>query len=88
MSDVTTPSALEVSKFHTNADVDSKRTGMHHTLGPRNFQAAPGDHTHNGGDSVQLMSDIVITGAKGGNAALADLITKLAAALGFSDATT
>jgi hypothetical protein len=34
-----------------------------------------------------IMEGITVSGSKGGNAALADLITKLAAALGFTDAT-
>jgi hypothetical protein len=58
------------------------------TLGPGNLQASPGDHKHDGITSKKLMTGITISGSKGGNAALADLITKLAAALGFTDATT
>jgi chemotaxis response regulator CheB len=58
------------------------------SLGPSNLQAAPGDHKHDGVTSKKLMTGITITGSKGGNAALADLITKLAKALGFTDATT
>lgn len=58
------------------------------SLGPGNLQASPGDHKHDGTTSKQLMTGITITGSKGGNAALADLITKLAAALGFTDGTT
>jgi chemotaxis response regulator CheB len=58
------------------------------TLGAGNLQASPGDHKHDGTTSKKLMTGITISGSKGGNAALADLITKLAAALGFTDATT
>jgi hypothetical protein len=58
------------------------------SLGTGNLQASPGDHTHDGTTSKKLMAGITVTGSKGGNAALADLITKLSAALGFTDATT
>lgn len=83
-----TPSPQEVREFHTRADTDSSALAAHHTLGVKHDQASPGDHKHNGVGSLFLMEGITITGSKGGNAALADLITKLAAALGFTDATT
>lgn len=82
------PSATEVNKFHTNADTDSSITAAHHTLGTRRNQASKGDHIHDGENGLKIMENVTITGAKGGNAALADLITKLAAALGFTDNTT
>lgn len=82
------PDAKSVNKFHKKADTDSSSLATHHTLGVKNTQASPGDHLHDGVSSKQLMADITITGSKGGNAALADLITKLAAALGFTDSTT
>lgn len=58
------------------------------SLGTGNTQASPGDHTHDGVMSRRLMSGVTITGSKGGNTALANLITALADALGFEDATT
>lgn len=82
------PTPQEVKDFHRRADTDSGALAIHHTLGPRNAQASPGDHTHDGSSSKLLMEGITITGAKGGNAALADLITKLAETLGFTDGTT
>lgn len=81
------PTATEVNRFHSNADTDAQSGGIHHTLGIKHTQAAAGDHTHNGKNSKKLMEGIAITGSKGGNAALASLITKLADALGFTDAT-
>jgi hypothetical protein len=58
------------------------------SLGPGNLQASPGDHTHDGITSKRLMEGIELTGSKGGNVALANLITELAAILGFTDSTT
>jgi hypothetical protein len=84
----TSPPPEEVNRFHERSDVDSSALAQHHTLGVKHDQASPGDHNHNGEGSLFLMDGITITGSKGGNAALADLITKLAAALGFTDATT
>lgn len=34
------------SELHNNGDTDSDRTAIHHTLGIRPTQAAPGDHQH------------------------------------------
>jgi hypothetical protein len=82
------PSAQEVNRFHTAADTDSGALAAHHTLGVKHDQASPGDHLHDGVGSKLIMENIVVTGSKGGNAALADLITKLSNALGFIDGTT
>ncbi len=82
-----TPSPEEVNRLHERSDQDSSATAQHHTLGVKNTQAAPGDHKHDGVGSRKLMEGITITGSKGGNAALASLIPQLAAALGFTDAT-
>lgn len=81
------PNATEVQKFHTNADTDGGRGSIHHTLGPTNNQAAPGDHDHRGGNSVELLAGITISGAKGGNTALASVIAALVD-LGATDSTT
>lgn len=48
------PSSTEVSKAHTNSDVDSAITSQHHTLGIQHTQASPGDHTHNGKSSKKI----------------------------------
>lgn len=82
------PSADVVNRFHTKADTDSNAGAAHHTLGVKHDQAAPGDHIHNGINSHQLLENAVLTGAKGGNVALANLITMLSNALGFTDSTT
>jgi hypothetical protein len=82
-----TPPPEEVNRFHERADTDSSATAIHHSLGVKNTQAAPGDHKHDGVGSRKLMEGIVVTGSKGGNAALASLISQLSSALGFTDAT-
>jgi hypothetical protein len=81
-------SAQAVIKFHQRDDTDSSKTAHHHSLGPSANQAAPGNHNHDGSTSPQLMAGVSITGAKAGNVALANLITALATALGFTDNTT
>lgn len=77
-----------VERFHETADTDSEQMSIHHTLGPGHSQASPGDHLHDGSSSKLLMSSVTITGSKGGNVALGNLISALAAALGFVDSTT
>jgi hypothetical protein len=81
------PAAEEVEKFHTEADTDSRREAIHHTTGPGSNQASPGDHNHRGGDSVQLLSGITITGSRAGNIALLSVIQALVA-LGATDSST
>ena len=83
-----TPPPDQVNKFHDRSDVDSGWHAQHHTLGVKHDQAAAGDHKHDGNNSKFIMEGITITGSKGGNVALANLITELAAALGFTDGTT
>lgn len=84
----TTPPPEEVNSFHARDDVDSSWQAHHHTIGIKHDQASAGDHKHDGKNSLQLMKGVTITGAKGGNVALANLITALANALGFTDSTT
>ncbi len=81
-------SAKEVNDFHTNSDVDSSTQSYHHRLGNRRNQASQGDHRHDGENGLKIMEGVTVTGAKAGNAALTNLLTALAAALGFIDGTT
>lgn len=81
-------SAHEVNRLHRRSDVDSSHAAQHHTLGVKHDQASPGDHKHTGDNSLKIMDGISVTGSRGGNAAVADLISKLSSALGFTDATT
>lgn len=94
------PSAAEIQKFHFKSDVDSSPRALHHTLGPRRNQASPGNHIHDGitspklgalqpGTSAQTpVPVLVLTGAKGGNVALTNLINMLKNHINFMDNTT
>ncbi|ALY09279.1 hypothetical protein FDG92_gp07 [Arthrobacter phage Jasmine] len=82
-----TPDVNVVRKFHTYADTDSSNEAIHHTLGPGVNQAASGGHTHNGSDSPLLLEGVTISGAKGGNTALASVIAALTG-MGATDSTT
>lgn len=62
------PSAEEVERAHTNADTDLRDESIHHTLGAGETQAAPGNHTHDGGDSALLLSGLTISGSRGSDA--------------------
>lgn len=81
------PTSAELDDFHTNDDLDSRKEAHHHTLGPGANQAAAGNHRHDGGDSELLISGNVITGSRGGNAAVASMISILVQ-LGAVDNTT
>lgn len=76
-----------VARFHNKDDVDSSSEAHHHTLGIKKDQSSPGDHTHDGTTSKRLLEGTTITGAKGGNAALASAIAALVK-LGATDSTT
>jgi hypothetical protein len=77
----------DVKEFHSKADTDSSALALHHTLGPKKDQASPGNHTHNGDTSRLILEGVVISGAKGGNTALASVINALKL-LGATDSTT
>ena len=49
----------EVNALHINSDKDSSTQAQHHTLGIKPTQASPGNHSHDGKDSVRIkFSDI------------------------------
>lgn len=81
-------SARAVKEMHKKADTDSSAFAIHHTLGVKHDQASPGDHLHDGINSRLLLEGITLTGSKGGNVALANLITILATTFGLTDNTT
>lgn len=87
MVDKTRPPTDEVEKYHTNDDTDGSSTAHHHSLGPKRTQASPGDHTHDGSTSKQLLDGVTISGVKAGNTALASVIAALVA-MGATDTTT
>lgn len=95
------PSAKEIANFHLRADVDASHRALHHTLGNGRNQAAPGDHVHDGirGNKIGLYEmdpanpgrtrpSLVLSGAKGGNVALTNLIAFLKNFIDFRDTTT
>lgn len=82
-----TPTAKEVQEFHANSDKDGSPKALHHTLGPLPNQASPGNHSHDGGTSAELLLGTTISGSRGGNAAVASIIAALVK-LGATDATT
>lgn len=54
---MTRPSSLtpsEVNELHRSSDRDTSKESLHHTLGPLPYQAAPGDHSHDGRSSKIL----------------------------------
>jgi hypothetical protein len=53
------PKGPEVNKFHTNSDKDVAQTSQHHTLGLGHNQSSPGNHKHNGVDSVLIAKGLV-----------------------------
>lgn len=81
------PDAQTVEDFHSNSDLDVRPEAQHHSLGPSPSQAAAGNHTHNGSDSVQLLAGVTLVGSRGGNVALVSVISALVA-LGAKDTTT
>lgn len=82
--------AREIQRLHAKSDVDSSQFAQHHTLGTRHNQSCPGDHTHTGKDSrlIGKGAGLTVTGSKGGNVALANLINMLHGVIDFTDSTT
>lgn len=54
-------SPAAVNQLHRNADRDSSKEALHHTLGPLPYQSSPGDHSHDGRSSKILSGLSVIT---------------------------
>lgn len=77
----------KVNRFHNKDDLDSSSEAHHHTLGIKKDQSSPGDHKHDGTTSKRILEGVTITGAKGGNVALASVIAALVK-LGATDTTT
>lgn len=81
------PPAGVVNRFHQNAPVDTRPEDIHHRLGSSPNMAAPGNHSHNGSDSVQLLGGFTITGSRGTSTAVPSIIQALVQ-LGAKDSTT
>lgn len=86
----TAPEPRDVNFFHQRSDKDSGTNAQHHTLGTGHNQAASGDHVHDGKSSRKIGTgmSLTLTGAKGGNVALTNLITMLKQVMEFTDNTT
>lgn len=85
-----TPDPRSVNLFHARSDVDSSPSAQHHTLGISHNQASPGDHIHDGRNSKLIGEglSLTISGSRGGNAAVASIITMLQKVIDFTDNTT
>lgn len=96
-----TPSARESVNQHARSDVDASRKSQHHTLGTGANQGAPGNHVHDGVNGKKLglykmdpanngnvLPSLTLTGAKGSNVALTNLIALLKNFIDFNDNTT
>lgn len=77
----------DVERFHDEDDLNAGRSAQHHDLGTGANQASPGNHRHDGRDSVALLDGITLTGSRGGNTALPSIISALVL-LGAVDNTT
>lgn len=87
-SNLSSLTATQVEELHRNADTDVRRESIHHTLGPRNTQAAAGDHTHNGSDSSLLLSGLTISGSRASSASITPSIIAALVRLGITDSST
>ena len=77
-----------VKAFHEKADTDASAQAIHHTLGPKNGNAAGGDHNHIVGTPYKKpLSGVTLSGSRGGNAALPSIIAALVK-MGATDSTT
>ena len=84
------PPPADVNFIHTRSDLDSSTLSQHHTLGIGHNQGSPGDHSHDGQTSRLIGQGraITISGSRGGNAALASLISALKQVMDLTDNTT
>ena len=82
------PTTRVVNLFHKNADTDARPESAHHTLGPGNAQASPGDHTHDGGNSKKILDGYALQGSKSNFATVAPSLIAALKRLGMKDETT
>lgn len=81
--------ARDVFMIHRQSDKDTRSDAIHHTLGSRTQQASPGDHTHDGGTSPQLIT-ATISGSRTtpNSGAVLEAVMQALVPLGLVDATT
>lgn len=82
------PPSTVVAQFHKNADTDTRSEAIHHTLGAAPTQAAPGDHTHDGGTSPKILDGYTLTGSKSSPSTVLPSIIACLTRLGAKDSTT
>ncbi len=68
----------EVAELHSFSDLDSALNAQHHSIGPGPTQVAGGDHKHDGRATRKIFTPLTVTGSRGANVALANLLTSLA----------
>jgi hypothetical protein len=56
------PPAKVVDDFHRNSDVDHRKESQHHTIGTSRYNAAAGDHVHDGSSGVALLDGTAFSG--------------------------
>lgn len=88
LSNLSSLSSEQVEKLHLNADTDTRKESIHHTLGPRGTQAAPGDHTHNGSDSLLLLTGSTISGSRASSTSIMPSVIAALVRLGATDSST
>lgn len=86
------PDARIVTDFHRRSDVDQTEKSQHHTLGTNRYNAARGDHIHDGSTGAPLLDDLTLSGdvsdPKDVPGLLSSLFEALATDLGAKDNTT
>lgn len=81
----------QVTELHRKSDTNLRPDSIHHTLGGRAVQGSPGDHTHDGGTSAQLVATTISGSKTTSLATLAAVVGSLIdslAAIGITNATT
>lgn len=75
------PSAKVVEDFHRNSDKDHRKESQHHTIGTSRYQAAAGDHIHDGSTGVALLDGVAFSGNTVNVDDQAQLLSDIVAAL-------
>lgn len=71
------PSAKTVLDIHRNSDVDKNERAQHHTLGTGRYAAAPGNHKHDGENSLYLFEGVEFTGSIADPSAISSFLSKI-----------
>lgn len=85
------PPSKTVNDFHRNSDVDHRAESQHHTIGTSRYNAAAGDHIHDGSTGSALLDGVTFTGNAGSTDDQHTILKDITAALvnlGAEDNTT